>query len=138
MTFTLRVPEHQDLKPRIIVFGVGGAGGNAVDNMILKNLEGANFVVANTDAQALEQSNETKRTKRNGNEMFKVYKKEIEVAGKKISLETGKVARQADGAIIATCGETVVLATVVGAQLQILKVMKFYMEKKILKIQVLF
>ena len=51
--------------------------------------------------------------KRNGNEMFKVYKKEIEVAGKKIRLETGKVARQADGAIIATCGETVVLATVV-------------------------
>ena len=45
--------------------------------------------------------------------MFKVYKKEIEVAGKKLSLETGKVARQADGAIIATCGETVVLATVV-------------------------
>ena len=55
-------------------------------------------------------------TKRNGNEMFKVYKKEIEVAGKKISLETGKVARQADGAIIAKCGETVVLATVVGAK----------------------
>ena len=50
---------------------------------------------------------------RNGNEMFKVYKKEIEVAGKKISLETGKIARQADGAIIAKCGETVVLATVV-------------------------
>ncbi len=48
--------------------------------------------------------------------MFKVYKKEIEVAGKKISLETGKVARQADGAIIASCGETVVLATVVGAK----------------------
>ncbi|MDC3016502.1 polyribonucleotide nucleotidyltransferase [Candidatus Pelagibacter sp.] len=48
--------------------------------------------------------------------MFKVYKKEIEVEGKKISLETGKVARQADGAIIATCGETVVLATVVGAK----------------------
>ena len=48
--------------------------------------------------------------------MFKVHKKEIEVAGKKISLETGKVARQADGAIIATCGETVVLATVVGAK----------------------
>ncbi len=48
--------------------------------------------------------------------MFKIYKKEIEVAGKKISIETGKVARQADGAIIATCGETVVLATVVGAK----------------------
>ena len=48
--------------------------------------------------------------------MFKIYKKEIEVAGKKISLETGKVARQADGAIIASCGETVILATVVGAK----------------------
>ncbi len=48
--------------------------------------------------------------------MFKVIKKEIEVAGKKISLETGKIARQADGAIIAQCGETVVLATVVGAK----------------------
>ena len=48
--------------------------------------------------------------------MFKVYKKEIEVAGKKISLETGKIARQADGAIIAKCGETVVMATVVGAK----------------------
>ncbi len=48
--------------------------------------------------------------------MFKVYKKEIEVAGKKISLETGKIARQADGAIIATSGETVILATVVGAK----------------------
>ncbi len=48
--------------------------------------------------------------------MFKIFKKEIEVNGKKISLETGKIARQADGAIIATCGETVVLATVVGAK----------------------
>ncbi len=48
--------------------------------------------------------------------MFKEYKKEIEVAGKKISIETGKIARQADGAIVARCGETVVLATVVGAK----------------------
>ena len=48
--------------------------------------------------------------------MFKIYKKEIELAGKKISLETGKIARQADGAIIATCGETVVIATAVGAK----------------------
>ena len=61
MTFTLRVPDQQDLKPRIIVFGVGGAGGNAVDNMIIKNLEGANFVVANTDAQALQQSSAQKK-----------------------------------------------------------------------------
>ncbi len=48
--------------------------------------------------------------------MFKIVKKEIEVSGKRISLETGKIARQADGAIIAQCGETVVLATVVGAK----------------------
>ncbi len=48
--------------------------------------------------------------------MFKIFKKEVEVSGKKIRLETGKIARQADGAIIATCGETVVLATVVGAK----------------------
>jgi len=48
--------------------------------------------------------------------MFKVFKKEVEINGKKISLETGKIARQADGAIIAKCGETVVLATVVGAK----------------------
>jgi len=46
--------------------------------------------------------------------MFKISKQEIEVDGKKIILETGKIARQADGAIIATCGETVVIATVVG------------------------
>ena len=42
--------------------------------------------------------------------MFKVFRKEIELNGKKIILETGKIARQADGAIIATCGETIVLA----------------------------
>ena len=50
MTLTLGMPEDKnELKPRITVFGVGGAGGNAVDNMISKNLEGAEFVVANTD-----------------------------------------------------------------------------------------
>ena len=48
--------------------------------------------------------------------MFKIHKEEIEVNGKKITLETGKIARQADGAIIATYGETVVIATVVGAK----------------------
>jgi len=46
--------------------------------------------------------------------MFKISRQEIEVDGKKIILETGKIARQADGAIIATCGETVVIATAVG------------------------
>ena len=48
--------------------------------------------------------------------MFKIHKEELEINGKKLSLETGKIARQADGAIIATCGETVVIATVVGAK----------------------
>jgi cell division protein FtsZ len=56
MTLNLRMPEHRDLKPQISVFGVGGAGGNAVNNMIAKQLEGVDFVVANTDAQALAQS----------------------------------------------------------------------------------
>ena len=48
--------------------------------------------------------------------MFKVHKEEIDLDGKKFILETGKIARQADGAIIATCGETVVISTVVGAK----------------------
>ncbi len=61
MTLTLSIPNHQDLSPRITVFGVGGAGGNAVNNMIVKNLEGADFVVANTDAQALQQSSSSKK-----------------------------------------------------------------------------
>ena len=54
MTLNLRMPEMADLKPRITVFGVGGAGGNAVNNMIDKVLDGVDFVVANTDAQALQ------------------------------------------------------------------------------------
>ena len=56
MALNLKTPESEELRPRITVFGVGGAGGNAVNNMIEKNLEGAEFVVANTDAQALAQS----------------------------------------------------------------------------------
>ncbi|MFN7223987.1 MAG: cell division protein FtsZ [Paracoccaceae bacterium] len=51
--------QREELKPRITVFGVGGAGGNAVNNMIEQNLEGVEFVVANTDAQALQQSKAT-------------------------------------------------------------------------------
>ena len=56
MTLNLSLPGQDDLKPRITVFGVGGAGGNAVNNMIDKALDGVDFVVANTDAQALSQS----------------------------------------------------------------------------------
>ncbi|OWU83956.1 cell division protein FtsZ [Oceanicola sp. 22II-s10i] len=61
MTLNLTIPGVEDLKPRITVFGVGGAGGNAVNNMIEKALEGVDFVVANTDAQALQQSNAQNR-----------------------------------------------------------------------------
>ena len=61
MALNLRMPETSDLKPKITVFGVGGAGGNAVNNMIEKNLDGAEFVVANTDAQALNQSQAPKK-----------------------------------------------------------------------------
>jgi cell division protein FtsZ len=56
MALTLSIPVSNDLTPRITVIGVGGAGGNAVNNMIEKALEGCEFVVANTDAQALQQS----------------------------------------------------------------------------------
>ncbi|MDZ4108515.1 MAG: cell division protein FtsZ [Brevundimonas sp.] len=53
MSLSLVRPEATELKPRIVVFGVGGAGGNAVNNMIDAGLEGVDFVVANTDAQHL-------------------------------------------------------------------------------------
>jgi cell division protein FtsZ len=53
MTINLTIPDIQELKPRITVFGVGGAGGNAVNNMIASGLSGVDFVCANTDAQAL-------------------------------------------------------------------------------------
>ena len=56
MTINLKAPETKELRPRITVLGVGGAGGNAVNNMIEAGLEGVDFVVANTDAQALAQS----------------------------------------------------------------------------------
>jgi len=48
--------------------------------------------------------------------MFKIFKEEVDFGGKKLILETGKIARQADGAVIATCGETIVISTVVGAK----------------------
>ncbi len=61
MTINLNIPNLSELKPRITVFGVGGAGGNAVNNMIESRLEGVEFVVANTDAQALLQNAATRR-----------------------------------------------------------------------------
>ena len=56
MTINLQIPDIRELRPRITVFGVGGAGGNAVNNMITAGLQGVDFVVANTDAQALTMS----------------------------------------------------------------------------------
>ncbi len=56
MTINLQKPDITELKPRITVFGVGGGGGNAVNNMIAGGLEGVEFIVANTDAQALTMS----------------------------------------------------------------------------------
>jgi cell division protein FtsZ len=56
MTINLTIPDIREMKPRITVFGVGGAGGNAVNNMITAGLQGVDFVVANTDAQALTMS----------------------------------------------------------------------------------
>jgi cell division protein FtsZ len=56
MPMDLRTPKLRELKPRIVVCGVGGAGGNAVNNMIASGLSGVEFVVANTDAQALASS----------------------------------------------------------------------------------
>ena len=56
MTINLTIPDIREMKPRITVFGVGGAGGNAVNNMIAAGLQGVDFVVANTDAQALTMS----------------------------------------------------------------------------------
>ncbi|MBY6240747.1 cell division protein FtsZ [Methylosinus sp. Sm6] len=56
MTINLKAPELRELKPRILVCGVGGGGGNAVNNMIMSGLSGVDFLIANTDAQALASS----------------------------------------------------------------------------------
>ena len=63
MTLNLSVPQttHTDFTPRITVIGVGGGGTNAVDNMIALNLQGVDFVVANTDAQQLMHSRANRR-----------------------------------------------------------------------------
>ena len=61
MAIHLSAPRATELKPRIVVFGVGGAGGNAVNNMIDAGLEGVEFVVANTDAQQLQFSKTDRR-----------------------------------------------------------------------------
>lgn len=66
MAINIDIPKSLNLKPKITVFGVGGAGGNAVNNMISFKLDGVNFVAANTDAQALEESLSTSRIQLGG------------------------------------------------------------------------
>ncbi|MEL6374051.1 MAG: cell division protein FtsZ [Pseudomonadota bacterium] len=61
MSLKLELPKLTDLKPRITVMGVGGAGGNAINNMITLGLDGVEFVAANTDAQALNASSAEQR-----------------------------------------------------------------------------
>ena len=63
MSLNISIPKTVELKPRIVVIGVGGAGGNAVNNMIASGLDGVEFIVANTDAQALEMSSAQKRVR---------------------------------------------------------------------------
>jgi cell division protein FtsZ len=60
MSINLQKPEISEMKPNIAVFGVGGGGGNAVNNMIHEDLQGTQFIVANTDAQALSTSKATR------------------------------------------------------------------------------
>jgi cell division protein FtsZ len=56
MPINLKPPQLKELKPRIVVCGVGGAGGNAINDVIASGLSGVDFAVANTDAQALSSS----------------------------------------------------------------------------------
>ena len=56
MTINLKLPELRELKPRIVVLGVGGAGGNAINGMIDSGLQGVEFIAVNTDAQDLKLS----------------------------------------------------------------------------------
>ena len=61
MSINLKIPDIREMKPRITVFGVGGAGGNAIANMMRADVQGVDFVVANTDAQALNNSESDRR-----------------------------------------------------------------------------
>ncbi len=56
MTINFKTPEIKELQPRLLVLGVGGAGGNAIDEMIEHNLQGVEFIAVNTDAQDLKLS----------------------------------------------------------------------------------
>ena len=57
MTINFKTPEIKELQPRLLVLGVGGAGGNAINEMIENNMQGVEFIAVNTDAQDLKLSN---------------------------------------------------------------------------------
>ena len=56
MTINFKQPDIRELKPRILVLGVGGAGGNAINEMIDAGMQGVEFIAVNTDAQDLKHS----------------------------------------------------------------------------------
>ena len=64
MTINFKAPDIKELKPRILVMGVGGAGGNAINGMIDHGLQGVEFIAVNTDAQAVSYTHLTLPTKR--------------------------------------------------------------------------
>ena len=95
MTINLTIPDIKELKPRITVFGVGGAGGNAVNNMISSGLTGVDFVVANTDAQALALSKAER--------IIQLGVAVTEGLGAGSHPEVGRAAAE-EGLLISTCG----------------------------------
>ena len=65
MTINFKAPEIKELQPRLLVIGVGGAGGNAINEMIDNNLQGVEFIAVNTDAQDLKLSKTNSRIQKN-------------------------------------------------------------------------
>ena len=95
MSIQLTVPPKRELKPRIVVFGVGGAGCNAVNNMIAAGLEGVDFVVANTDAQSLSNNAADRR--------IQIGSKLTEGLGAGADPEIGKAAAEETMAKLSIC-----------------------------------
>ena len=76
MTINFKAPDIKELKPRILVLGVGGAGGNAINGMIDNGLQGVEFIAVNTDAQDLKLSRADAKIQI-GRERFNVIAREI-------------------------------------------------------------
>ncbi len=65
MTINFKIPEIKELQPRLLVMGVGGAGGNAINEMIDNGMEGVEFIAVNTDAQDLKSQWQNQNVKEN-------------------------------------------------------------------------